>query len=37
MLPKGDPSFDKLFKVRPVLDSVLKKRSSHTSRRKTLN
>ena len=25
MLPKGDPNFDKLFKVRPVLDSVLKK------------
>ena len=24
MVPKGDPSYDKLFKVRPVLDSVLK-------------
>ena len=25
MLPKSDPNFDKLFKVRPVLDFVLKK------------
>ena len=25
MLPKGDPNFDKLFKVLPVLNSVLKK------------
>ena len=25
MLPKGDPNFDKLLKVRSVLDSVLKK------------